>query len=92
MKPSAPASTLVCVTDNEPREGEDSQQVGRALESAIRLNRDGDHMAAMLIFDSADERVQRLMFAGLIAQVAALRAERGDAPDATYGPDETVGL
>jgi hypothetical protein len=80
------------VTDNESNEGEDWQRVSRALESAIRLNLDGDHDAAMLVFDSSDERVQRLMFAGLIAMVAHLRSERGDAPDATYGPDETVGL
>jgi hypothetical protein len=46
----------------------------------------------MLIFDSADERVQQLMFSGLIAMVAHLRTERGDRHDATYGPDETVGL
>jgi hypothetical protein len=33
-----------------------------------------------------------MVFSALISMMNHLRAERGDPPDATYGPSETQGL
>jgi hypothetical protein len=78
------------VTD--PNEAERFHRLARAMESATRLHRDGDTEAAIAIFESFDEQQKRMAFISLIAMVSAYRAERGDLPDATYGPDETRGF
>jgi hypothetical protein len=58
----------------------------------LRLARDGDTDAAMTIWDGLPEEEQRAIWFSLLAMVNHLRAERGDDPDATYGPPETKGL
>ena len=58
----------------------------------IRLARDGDAEAAISIWNGLDDRERQLIWFSLTQMVNHLRAERGDPPDATYGPPETQGL
>jgi hypothetical protein len=58
----------------------------------LALAKNGDLDSAIAIWDGLDEREQRMIFSSLVAMVNHLRAERGDPPDATYGPPETQGL
>lgn len=58
----------------------------------LALAKSGDLAGAITIWDGLDEREQRMVFSAFIAMVNHLRVERGDPPDATYGPPETQGL
>jgi hypothetical protein len=73
-------------------EGSEFDRLGRTSETMTRLIRDGDTGAALVIWDGLTVREQRMIFVGLAAMVSHLRAERGDDPDDTYGPSETIGL
>ena len=70
----------------------DFHRLGRLSETMNRLVRDGDRDGAIVIWDSLDQHEQRLIWFGLVSMVNQMRAERGDDPDVTYGPPETVGL
>lgn len=72
--------------------GADFHRLGRTSETMIRLARDGDSDAAIAIWDGLPQNEQRMIWFSLVAMVNHLRAERGDDPDATYGPPETTGL
>ena len=67
-------------------------RLGRLSETMNRLVRDGDRDGAIVIWDGLDQREQRLVWFQLVSIVNQYRAERGDDPDETYGPPETVGL
>ena len=72
--------------------GEDFNQLARTSETMIRLARDGDAKAAITIWDGLSDHEQQMIWFSLVGMVNHLRAERGDPPDATYGPPETIGL
>jgi hypothetical protein len=58
----------------------------------LRLIKDDDLASAVVVWDGLQENEKRMMFFGLVAMVNKLRGDRGDSPDATYGPPETQGL
>jgi len=70
----------------------DFHRLGRLSETMNRLVRDGDRDGAIVIWDGLDQHEQRLIWFGLVSMVNQMRSERGDDPDVTYGPPETVGL
>ena len=67
-------------------------RLARTQEMIIRLIRDGDTDAALTILDGLGDDERRMMFVSVVKKVNVLRQERGDDPDDTYGPPETVGL
>jgi predicted nucleic acid-binding protein len=67
-------------------------RLGRLQETMLALLRDDHHDEALAIWDDLDDRERRMLFTALASMVNHLRRERGDSPDATYGPPETRGL
>jgi hypothetical protein len=70
----------------------DFHRLGRTQETMLRLIRDGDFETALVIWDGLSAQEQRNVFGARAAMVNQLRADRGDDPDATYGPPEREGL
>ena len=62
------------------------------METMLSLWRAGDQDAAITIWQGLSMQEQQNVFGGLVAMVNRLREERGDPPDATYGPPERQGL
>ncbi len=58
----------------------------------LRLWRDGNEDEAITVWKGLTEQEQLNIFGALVAMVNHMRQERGDSPDATYGPPETEGL
>ena len=71
---------------------EQMNRLARTSETMIRLVRGRDLDAALVIWNGLDAREQRMIATSLMQMVSHLRAERGDDPDATYGPPERQGL
>ena len=81
-----------CRSSVRPVPDSEFHALGRTSETMIRLARDGDAEAAITIWKGLDEREQQMVWFALVQMVNHLRAERGDPPDATYGPPEIRGL
>jgi hypothetical protein len=62
------------------------RRLADATETMIRFHRAVDEAALLRVWDNLTVREQRMVLRGLPAMVAHLRAERGDPPDAEYGP------
>lgn len=71
---------------------EEFKRIGRISETMVALWKRGDNDSALVIWDGLTEREQRMIVTGIAMQLNQLRFERGDPPDATYGPPETHGL
>lgn len=70
----------------------DFHHLARTLESMLALMRAGDGDSAIAIWQGLDALDQQKVFYALASMVNAMRADRGDPPDATYGPPELKGL
>lgn len=73
-------------------QGEEFHRLGRLQETMLALLRDGHAEDALAIWDGLDDRERRMVFTAFGSMIVHLRRERGDPPDATYGPPETHGL
>jgi hypothetical protein len=71
---------------------EDFNRLGRLQETMLRLWKDGAPEDALTIWRTLEPREQQMLFSALLGMVNHLRAERGDPPDAIYGPPELEGL
>ena len=70
----------------------DFHRLARLTETMLRLWKDGKEEDATTIRQGLTPQEQQNVFGGLLAMVNHLREERGDPPDATYGPPELEGL
>ena len=87
LRPYDPLASVPRLMDSDKLD-----RLARTQETILRLIRDGDTDAALTILDGLGDDERRMMFVSVVKKVNVLRQERGDDPDDTFGPTETVGL